>query len=161
MITNINRQAHFSEDGKHRYWLLRSWKATPRMALIIGLNPSTADDKNNDPTIRRCVQLAQYNGYGGFIMCNLFTLVTASPAYLQRHIDEANTPKSDETLIRMIRHTHITICAWGSWSFADNRARHVMTMIKDPQCFVRNLNGSPKHPLYLPSQTRITPYHGF
>jgi hypothetical protein len=159
----VTRQAHFSEDGKHRYWLLRSWDASPRMMLIIGLNPSTADDTEDDPTIRSCIRLATSNGYGGFIMCNLYSFITAYPDVLRANMAEANRQKSNETLVRMIRNTHHTVCAWGSWSFIDARADEVIEMIKanaknGPFCFGVNNGGSPKHPLYLNSKTKIDLY---
>jgi sec-independent protein translocase protein TatC len=36
--------------------------------MFIGLNPSTADEVKNDPTVRRCINFAITWGYGGLII---------------------------------------------------------------------------------------------
>lgn len=155
---NINRQSHFSNDGKHRLWLLRSWEENPKMILFIGLNPSTANDINDDPTIRSCIRLTRHNGYGGFVICNLFSFVTANPKILIQNMKEARTVESDITLHRMIIHTHKTICAWGSWTFINVRAQQVLARIREPFCLGVNADGHPKHPLYIRSETLFVPY---
>ena len=50
--------------------------------MFIGLNPSTADERLDDPTIRHCVGFAARWGYGGIFMCNVFTLVSTDPKKL-------------------------------------------------------------------------------
>lgn len=150
-----NKQAHFSEDGKHRYWLLRSWAEKPRMITIIGLNPSTADAERDDATIRSCCRLTRAAGFDGFIMCNLFTFITSSPAVLIENMHDANRAESNDVLKRMIANTHMAICAWGSWSFTAERVQEVKLMIDKLFCFGINADGSPKHPLYLNTNTSI------
>jgi hypothetical protein len=154
----MNRQAQFSEDGKHRFWLLRSWEQNPKMLLIIGLNPSTADDEKDDPTIRSCIRLATNNGFGGFVMCNLYSFITSDPEILKENMQDAVRPETDETLKRMIRNTQRTVCAWGKWSFIDERVKEVLQLIKEPHCFRQNNNGSPAHPLYLPNHCLMQTY---
>lgn len=48
--------------------------------MIIGLNLSTADEKENDPTIMRCIEFARSWDYGGFCMGNLFAFRATEPA---------------------------------------------------------------------------------
>lgn len=40
--------------------------------MVIGLNPSTADETRDDPTIRRCTGYARLWRFGGLLMTNLF-----------------------------------------------------------------------------------------
>lgn len=53
--------------------------------VVVGINPSTADDKNKDATICRVETLAEDNDYDGFIMVNV---------YPQRATDANNLPKN-------------------------------------------------------------------
>jgi hypothetical protein len=50
--------------SNHRYVLRREWNQNVRGILNwIMLNPSTADDHFDDPTIRRCVGFAKRWGF--------------------------------------------------------------------------------------------------
>ena len=44
------REAEFSIDKKERYSLKREWDKSKNKILYIMLNPSFADDKDDDPT---------------------------------------------------------------------------------------------------------------
>ena len=52
----------FSPDRRYRYALWRHWGATevPRYLMVVGLNPSTADETKDDPTIRRCIGVMSF-----------------------------------------------------------------------------------------------------
>ena len=65
-------RAVFSPCEKYRYWLSRRWQEGGRSLAFIMLNPSTADELENDATIERCERRARHNGYGGLVVCNLF-----------------------------------------------------------------------------------------
>ncbi len=54
MSSLFESSAVFSEFRTHRYALFRQWRNGDR-AMFIGLNPSTADETLNDPTVRRCM----------------------------------------------------------------------------------------------------------
>lgn len=57
--------------------------------MFIGLNPSTADESKDDPTIRRCIRFAKDWGYGGLLMMNAFAFRATDPnAYLLREVCE-------------------------------------------------------------------------
>ena len=62
--------AEFSEDRKYRFCLFRIWDRNLPLVMFIGLNPSTANETDSDPTIRSCGRIAKANGYGGFYMMN-------------------------------------------------------------------------------------------
>ena len=67
-----------------RYALIQEGE---RDIFIIGLNPSTADETKPDPTMRRTMQIAEFNGYDGFIMLNLYPQRFTKPKDLARNID--------------------------------------------------------------------------
>ena len=79
--------AVFSDCRKFRYALWRMWDGDKPLVMIIGLNPSTADEKVNDPTISRCISFARSWGYGGVCVTNLFGFRATSPTHLKAHHD--------------------------------------------------------------------------
>ena len=61
------QDAKISSDGKYRYSLVREWDKEKPKVLFIGLNPSTADEKTDDPTIRRCIGFAKNGAMEEFL----------------------------------------------------------------------------------------------
>lgn len=66
LFSDIKKQtgATFSKDRLYRYQLWRIWDESKPYMNVIGLNPSTADETKDDPTIRRCLGFAKAWGYG-------------------------------------------------------------------------------------------------
>ena len=75
----MKKDAVLSEDRKYRYLLSRNWDDTKPTVLFIGLNPSTADEKEDDPTINKCISYAKSWGYGKVLMANLFAFRSTNP----------------------------------------------------------------------------------
>tara|TARA_Y100000022_G_scaffold182814_1_gene176499 strand:+ start:459 stop:911 length:453 start_codon:yes stop_codon:yes gene_type:complete len=144
------RRAEFSIDKKERYSLKREWDKSKNKILYIMLNPSLADDKNDDPTIRRLVSFTKKYNYGGFLVGNIFTTITPNP----KEIDKSKgiSVKNFEKLLKLINKVDQIVYAWG-----DNieEPQLLKELVLNPKCFGKNLNGSPKHPLYLPSETKL------
>ncbi|GAH84175.1 unnamed protein product, partial [marine sediment metagenome] len=46
--------AVFADERTHRLYLWRRWDKEKPWVMFIGLNPSTADESHDDPTVRRC-----------------------------------------------------------------------------------------------------------
>lgn len=153
-----NIGAKFSDDGKHRLVLWRSWDVTRPMAMCIGLNPSTANSVSNDPTITRLVHksgLLHSNGFGGLYMLNLYTQVTPFPKQL-----DLTTICPAELIREYTDKTEAVIFCWGSFKQAVEPSRLLIEkgLFTEPKCFGKNADGSPKHPLYLPSKTKLINY---
>jgi hypothetical protein len=152
----LKRSAKFSDDGKHRFWLCREWDDRQKI-VFIGLNPSTANEKEDDPTIKSCIRITKNAGFGGFFMLNLYSFITSDPDILVENFSDANREQSDAVLLNVMYNKPI-ICAWGSWKFIGLRVTQVLKMIDRPLCLGINANGSPRHPLFLKSSTQIQPY---
>jgi len=144
----IEKGAVFSNCRTYRYCLSRIWKLSKPYALFVCLNPSTADENIDDPTIRRCINYAEMWGYGGMAMVNLFAYRSTDPDGL-RLVDDPIGPKNDFHIAEKSKTAGITIAAWGAWGAFKSRARKVMPMITDPHYLKLNQDGSPRHPLYL------------
>ena len=146
-------RAVFSEDRVYRYELWRRWGGGD-VVVFIGLNPSTADESMNDPTIRRCIGFAKDWGYGGLCMLNLFAFRATDPAVMKA-ADDPVGPQNDETLMRIAGAFRTTgehplvIAAWGVHGEHDARARKVMEWLPNLSCLGLTKDGHPKHPLYL------------
>ena len=80
--STIKRHALLSKDKKYRYSLKRIWDNDKPKVLFIMLNPSLADNYQDDPTIRRLIKFAKLYGYGGFYVGNLFSYITPYPSEL-------------------------------------------------------------------------------
>jgi len=141
--------ANFSPCGKYRYSLLRRWDMFDERKLIfIGLNPSTANETTNDPTIRRCIGFAKTFGFGGMVMLNLFGFVSAYPSVMIAQDDPVG-PDTDRIIKSFDIPGNKFVACWGHWKFKD-RAVAVMNLIEQPiYCLGLTNDGDPRHPLYL------------
>ena len=71
-------------DAEVRYALIQKGN---RMLFVVGLNPSTADTEKPDPTMQSVMRIAEYNGYDGFVMINLYPKRATSPKDLPQACD--------------------------------------------------------------------------
>ena len=144
------REDEFSIDKKERYSLNREWDESKNKILYIMLNPSFADDKDDDPTIRRLINFTKKFNSGGFLVGNIFTTITPNPKELDK--SKGMSDKNFEELIKLINKVDQIVYAWGS---SIEEPQLLKKLVLNPKCFGKNLNGTPKHPLYLPSQTNL------
>ena len=147
---NILRKAKFSNDKKHRYKLSRHWDLNKPQILYIMLNPSIGNESIDDPTIRRLLSFTKKFDYGGFFVGNLFTYITPNPKTLDTSIGLTN--KNLNVLTNLVSKADEVVYAWGNSIEEPNELKK---LISNPMCFGKNLNGTPKHPLYLPSNSKI------
>lgn len=115
-----DKGARFSPCGKYRYVLWRIWERSQNMALpmamCIGLNPSTANASDDDPTIRRLTSLLKSRGYGGFYMTNLFALISPYPEDLRTCPDPV--AQNDFWLDIVFKKSDDVIFCWGNFPMA-------------------------------------------
>ncbi len=147
------QSAVLSNDRKYRYSLFRDWEGAEGYVMFIGLNPSTADETKDDPTIRRCIGFAREWGYGALCMVNLFAFRATNPADMKEAFDPIGK-ENDSTLLELADGAEIVVAAWGIKGSWLNRDKEVQSLI--PYMFHLGLTkeGYPKHPLYLPKITR-------
>lgn len=149
-----NSDAIFSEDKKYRYALWRLWSDEPKV-MFIGLNPSTANETDDDPTIRRVKRFAFDWGYGGVYMMNLFPLISTDPTILTEFYDALHEGEDIENMRHLLdtaRKCKDIVFAWGNFKEAKRRAESVSGYFKQGMCLGTNKNGTPKHPLYISSK---------
>lgn len=144
--------ATFSPDRIYRYRLERCWSSGPRVGFIL-LNPSTADETNNDPTIRRCINYAKRWGYGGMVLGNIFALRSTDPNVLYTNPAPIG-PENDAWLGRIAAEVGgDVVCGWGAHGAWMGRGKAVLKSLLDagyrPRHWTLTASGEPGHPLYL------------
>lgn len=141
--------AIFSPCRTWRYSLTRTWDQSLKSCAFIGLNPSTADERNNDPTVTRCINFAKRWGYGSLVMLNLFALRATDPKVMKAHGNPVG-PDNDLFLKQQFCACAITIAAWGVHGRHLDRAEAVLDLLGGPLwCVGTTKGGFPRHPLYV------------
>lgn len=159
-----NNHCDFSPDRLHRYTLWRVWnELTPpekrRVLAVIGLNPSTADETKNDPTIRRVIAFAKAWGFDALVMLNLFAYRATDPRVMKAHKDPVGG-FNDFFIAVSAGNSSAILCAWGSHGGHLSRNINVVRMLKQAghaeklHCLKLTAEGHPSHPLYIPANTR-------
>lgn len=151
--------AVFSPDRIHRYQLSRVWDPHGAVCNFVMLNPSTADEKQNDPTVTRCERFAIAWGFGALVVTNLFGFRATNPLDLRTVGDKAIRigSENDEHIREVAKRAGMVICAWGEHGALDDRASHVIDILRVARagrflhCLSRNKGGEPVHPLYQPN----------
>lgn len=157
----LERDAVISDCGKYRYLLRRTWDHDKQRALIIMLNPSTADAQIDDATIRSCIRLTKGLGYGSFEVVNIFGFRATDPRDLEL-AEEPIGPMNERIVAAAIMRCDTIICAWGAHRMAERNSNYLLGRIRAYRpaayCFGKTKNGSPKHPLYVKSGTELEVY---
>jgi hypothetical protein len=145
-----SREAVFSADRHYRYRLTIRWNPSP-MCVFLMLNPSTADEVKDDPTIRRCVGYAKRWGHGGVAVVNLFAWRSTDPSVLCATVDPVG-PENSSHILQAAQLGDPVICAWGKLDKKlRDRAGIVIDLLAHRPLYrlKANADGSPAHPLYL------------
>ena len=162
MITRAHQKgdaasaAVYSDCEAYRYALTREW-APGRRLLVVMLNPSTATERANDPTVERCERRARTLGFGAFRVVNLFAFRATDPRELLAATDPVG-PRNDAFL-----HSYLPdgVAAWGAHKMASTRARGVVRAFVRSSplwCLGVTKDGHPRHPLYVRADAPLIPW---
>lgn len=145
---------------RYRYSLWYGWNATAPQLTFVMLNPSTANEKTLDPTVRRCFRFAQAWGYGSVELVNLFALRTPYPALLK----QAERPVgvlNDEHLLAACQAGQRVIIAWGNEGSFQGRDRTFLALcpsLSSLYCLGVTQQQQPRHPLYVRRDVEVIPW---
>ena len=137
--------ALFSDDRKYRYRLWRIWDESKPLVMFIGLNPSTAKEVKNDPTINYVRKFSESWGYGGFYMMNLFGLVSSKPDALVKSGNPIG--ENDNHLQDVSELCKDVVFAWGKFNQTINRRQQIIDKFPNALC-IGLRDGIPIHPLW-------------
>jgi hypothetical protein len=167
LFADSESKAQISACGRFRFRLRRVWDEQLPRCLWVTLNPSTADAKVDDPTVRKCIGFARRWGYGSIEIVNIYPFRSPSPKACFAFMDEL--AESDKDLSEAVRAmnflawahakqlcTHY-MAAWGA-SQIETNADAVINLFGDLDCLKLSNVGNPHHPLYVPYETVPIPF---
>lgn len=163
--------AIFSPCTRYRYRLWRRWDSSRVSLVMLMLNPSTADETANDPTVERCERRARRLGFGALEVLNIFAFRAADPDVMKAEADPVG-PENDATIDGMLANAahrrrfgahEDTFCAgWGVHGTHRGRAERVsfMAAANGVQLMALGLtkDGQPRHPLYMGNDAPFVPW---
>jgi hypothetical protein len=149
--------AVFSEDGLFRYQLWRREEPGEPSILWVLLNPSTADEQQLDPTLRRVRGFSNGWGFKNWEVCNLFAFRATDPHKMKRAADPVG-PANNQQIEEAARRCAEIVVGWGGGGWHLGRDRTVMGILTATGKPIWRLGplaktGTPKHPLYVPGST--------
>tara|TARA_R110002049_G_scaffold4601_5_gene32535 strand:+ start:741669 stop:742166 length:498 start_codon:yes stop_codon:yes gene_type:complete len=144
-----DRGAKLSPDRLYRYRLWRRWGDGPAMTFI-GLNPSTADESEDDQTIRKCIGFAVRNGCEAIEMLNLFAFRATAPSEMKA-ADDPVGPENDDLLLSRAKAAKLVVACWGGDGSFMDREMYVRKLLKTHgirlKCLGVTKKGLPRHPV--------------
>ncbi|NKX45535.1 DUF1643 domain-containing protein [Roseicyclus persicicus] len=169
MITRTHQKgdaasvAEYSDCEAYRYTLTRVWNDAGRRAVFVMLNPSTATEVQNDPTVERCERRARALGFGAFRVLNIFAFRATDPREMRAAADPVG-PANDAAILRALPWADRVICAWGTHGAHLGRGPAVEAMLRGAGVPLHHLglskDGHPKHPLYIGYHVQPQPWEG-
>ncbi|KUJ73669.1 hypothetical protein AVO45_13820 [Ruegeria marisrubri] len=144
--------AVYSDCERYRYSLTRVWEPAGRRALFVMLNPSTATEVQNDPTVERCERRARALGFGAFQVTNIFAWRDTDPRKMRAAADPVG-PENDTAILSGVEWADQVIAAWGTHGAHLARGPAVERLLRGTGQPLYHLgltrDGHPKHPLYI------------
>lgn len=145
--------AIYSDCESYRYSLTRVWSPSARRVNFVMLNPSTATEVQNDPTVERCERRARALGYGSFAVTNIFAWRDTDPKAMRAAPDPVGC-ENDAAIAERALWAQDVIAAWGTHGAFMERGARVEQILRETGQPLFHLGlskaGHPKHPLYLP-----------
>ncbi|MEH6359116.1 MAG: DUF1643 domain-containing protein [Amylibacter sp.] len=149
--------AIYSDCENYRYSLTRIWDDSAPRVLFVMLNPSTATEVQNDPTVERCERRARTLGYGAFCVCNIFAYRATDPKVMRAQTDPVGL-ENDAAITDAALWANDIVCAWGTHGAHLDRGPIVERMLRHQPIPLTHLGltiaGHPKHPLYIGYKTQ-------
>ncbi|MCK0167854.1 DUF1643 domain-containing protein [Jannaschia sp. S6380] len=145
--------AVYSDDERYRFDLLRVWDADGGRINFVMLNPSTATELANDPTVERCERRARTLGFGAFRVTNIFAYRATDPRDMRACSDPVGGPANDAAIREAALWADRVVCAWGTHGAYLDRGAQVERLLRGTGRPLDTLglskDGHPKHPLYI------------
>ena len=178
-----DQQTRFSPCRTWRYFLRRPWQQQIDQSFVVSdlldqpdtttkrppiafclLNPSTADETKDDPTVARCRRFAVAWGFGDIIVLNAFAYRATDPKDMKAHMEPVGAD-NDKTIIQTVEwvlsNGGQVVCGWGNHGSHLSRSTHIRSILapyKDTDKilgFPTTKSGEPGHPLYLKNSVEL------
>ncbi|MBY6115045.1 DUF1643 domain-containing protein [Mameliella alba] len=150
--------AWYSPCETYRYGLRRVWDGDAGELLFVMLNPSTASELQNDPTIERCQRRTKALGFGGMRIANLFAFRATRPEDLRR-AEDPEGPENADLLRDWSTKAEMTLAAWGVHGDLYDAGPRLAPLLAGRVCHLGLTKaGHPRHPLYVAYSVRPEPW---
>ncbi|PIE84836.1 hypothetical protein CSA08_05130 [Candidatus Gracilibacteria bacterium] len=143
-------------DKENRFLLASKFNELLKNPLMcIGLNPSTADENDDDQTTKRIRKIAENQKCDGWIMLNLYPKKSTDPENLKNEEFNEEISKKNIEIIRenisKYKESPILLC-WGENATMEvfkKAFKDIFWEIVCKKCFILDIvkNKMPKHPL--------------
>lgn len=164
----IRCECVFSEDHSHRFYWRRMWDKDKPLAAVVMLNPCAADNLVMDTTTYLVVNnVAKLEKFGGVIIVNLFSLLTAKLNFRWNSDEDLNAPENDSYINKAALEAEIIVLAWGrgqdnNQRIAD-RVADVLKLLEKHKAKLRIISDGKRsgiHPLTpsVRSEWRLEPF---
>jgi hypothetical protein len=110
--STIKTEAYFSEDEKHRYLLRKEWNKTKKKAMVIMINPSSADKLLIDHTTMYVINNLSKLDFGSVDIVNIFSKIDVRIS-LKESMDELVGKENDNYIEKAAARADYIIIAWG------------------------------------------------
>lgn len=163
-----------SAASGYRFSLTRTWDESLGKVCWVMLNPSTADQVSDDPTIRKCIGFAKRWRYGSIWVVNLWAMRATNPRELRAAVkryhhgesdfDPSGGAVNDDMISIAVRDARVVVAAWGAHANAIDRDRvalfkHILRSAdRRAHCIGTTRDGSPRHPLMVSYLTKLEPW---
>ena len=152
--SNIKREAVFDATRTYRYWLRREWDARLPGLTFVLLNPSIADEVNDDNAVRCCMRFACDWNFGSVEIVNLFGIVDTHPKKMkgfQNPVGSCN----DQYVMESVNRASAVVIGWGNDGRHAGRAKEMLELLKEHSllCLGKTTEGQPRYPSRLPTDT--------
>src|ERR1051325_9294736 len=134
----LESAAYFSPDRLYRYWLIRIWDRALPIMSVIGINPSTADEQVDDPTVRKAIGFAKRLGYGGLLMLNVGGYRSTDPKNWRIQKDPIGTENTSIHLLKYVKQFNAekVIAAWGkNGNYSPRECQEIINIFPDIYCW--------------------------
>ncbi len=141
---------------------------TVDVALCLGVNPSTAEPGNLDPTLKTVSRIATLNGYDSWIMLNVYPQRSTDPDGIHAIRDPVLKAENERHIAELIDGRNLTLwAAWGSLITKRPFLRESLRDLLDLPALSASTwvsrgtvskAGHPHHPLYVKNSEPFAPY---
>ena len=152
-----------NHNNKYRYALGKKGKRT---LACFGINPSTASPAKLDGTTRSVERIAEFNGFDGWLMLNIYPQRATVPNDIHKRKNTQAILENEAIIYDLFEEMNIDTI-WAAWGdlieirkFFKPCLSNVYTKInRETLAWARvqalTQKGHPRHPLYKPIQSRF------
>lgn len=136
--------------------------------VCIGVNPSTAEPNNLDPTLRNVKTISAKQGFDGWLMLNLYPQRATNPNDMHLNINDEYHRLNLDHIDEVLKSNDCVV--WAAWGALIEKRPYLKTCLKDianissrysPEWKTigkRSKAGHPHHPLYLNHTLEMQPF---